>query len=642
MSEHCDELVNLQQRVDALEARLAVRRKAKLAPLVAVLLVGWTLAQTGSSQGAGEQPVGAATPDDAIRKGPDGITRIDAPFQVIGADGKVLLHVSTQNNINSAVSVWAHGGAGAVTVFSSDGQVLTHTGRNNNGYGMFVANDATGRFRAIVHGYGGFHVYNDAQSVGAQLSMMEGKGMVGVWGADKQRIATLSEGASGAGELTVYDKGRKRVALITADPSGNGGLELFGAGKATAAVDLGIAAKEGSGLLSLANSAGQPSAFLTGAEGTNGNGAVVLVRDGKSLASLTVNKVGAGELILANSEGSLGLHAVGTPPSLPGRGGAIAAYNNKGAAVAGVGTNEAGDGIITIMEDDKNFVSLHRNSKKAGEILLNGANGELGVSASADTDAGRGVVVYNSSGEAAASLQSNADGKGSVSTFANKRSVATMGSDGGAGYLIITDDQGKTTLGADGGTAMFEVFRDEQTVATLGRDGDGHGLVTAFTKAGAMAAELGVNQYGSGIVLVRNTKNVFVAGMTALSDESGSVVVHDSAGAAVAEMGSTPDKRGEIKVLNTGGKMLASMAAQPGGLGGQMEVTNGSAIVAVLSPKMTGHGHLQLRDPSGNPIVEAGMMTDGRGVVLAGPKPKCPSGGLGKVPPGCIMGGAGQ
>jgi hypothetical protein len=706
MSEYRDQLVILQGRIEALEARLAVARRVKTAPVIAMFLAGLGIAQTGAVLGAGEQSVDAAPGDDAIRKGTDGVTRVDAPFQVMGAGGKVLLEVSPEDGGVAGVAIHSEGGGGAVTVASSDHKPLVIIGRQASGHGMTVAFDTAGRPRSFVFGNGAIKVDNEAgDQVAGVLSRPDGKGSVAVWAHGLKRVAELTEGAARSGELSIFDTNKARVALVTADPSGNGGLELFGAGKNTAAVDLGIN-NIGGGQLALANPAGQQTAYLTGNDST-GNGAVMLAKDGKEIASLSLNAVGAGHLLLRNSAGGYGLDAAGASEKA-GRGGSLSIFNPDATVVAGIGTDEKGGGLVVVQEGPEFFVQLSRSSdSQGGEINLRNSKGETGVTAMADTGAGGSVVVLNHDGYPVAAVGSQAGGKGSVLVYDKDHAaaemsssngvgslalrnaqdemgfsasadlgsggalvvlnregypvatvesgkggqgsvtivdkdhaVAEMSSANGAGSLTLFDAQQKTAIDVDGANGRLITLHNGQVTASIGSD-DGGGRVAAYAKAGAVA-ELAANQMGGGIVFVRNSAaKAIVAGMST-EHESGTVIVRDSKGTALAEMSTTPDNRGEIKVLNASGKMLAAMSAQPDGNGGQLDVTNGSALVASLAARESGHGALQLNDSSGNPIVEAGMMTDGRGVVLAGPNPKCPSGGMGLVPPGCIMGSAGK
>jgi hypothetical protein len=77
-------------------------------------------------------------------------------------------------------------------------------------------------------------------------------------------------------------------------------------------------------------------------------------------------------------------------------------------------------------------------------------------------------------------------------------------------------------------------------------------------------------------------------------------------------------------------------------VGGLLQIFNSGYPIANLTVGSAGAGYLQLADPSGNPMVEAGTLPEGVGTVRAGPTYQClkatPSGPISLVP-NCIMGG---
>lgn len=308
MSELQDEvIVTLERRVEALETALRARRafpRVSHGAVVLLALTGWTLTHS-SVPLLGQQPAPAQEPA-AIEKGRDGITRVRGPFQVVDEGGQVLLGVARGGDGSAAVSVGTHGGAGVVAVLDSGGAALASMARNDHGYGWFAAYDAKGTARATIHGgTGSFRTVNEAGKQVAMLTSVDGKGVVGVWGsAGSQRIIALSEGSGGGGELTVFDSAHRTVGTIKADAAG-GALELFGASKGTPSVDLGLF-KDGAGYAAVADPGGKRTALLTGAD-ADGSGAVVIEKDGRAFASISMNKAGAGDLILANADGGFGV-----------------------------------------------------------------------------------------------------------------------------------------------------------------------------------------------------------------------------------------------------------------------------------------------------------------------------------------------
>jgi hypothetical protein len=81
---------------------------------------------------------------------------------------------------------------------------------------------------------------------------------------------------------------------------------------------------------------------------------------------------------------------------------------------------------------------------------------------------------------------------------------------------------------------------------------------------------------------------------------------------------------GHLAVLNAKDLVVANVTGKGTADGGAVTVGNGSGKgVANLKASTEGGGFWQLTDPSGNPVVEAGAESDGRGLVRAGPYYQC-------------------
>jgi len=617
MPENRDELVeNLGRRIETLEAVIAAYRQTTRQPRFAsrfehvflVLLIGfggWAVAQT---------PVPGQAPNPAaIQPGPDGITRVRGSFQVLDAGGRLLLSVAADPNPSAAVSIAEQGGGGAVAVYSSGGSPLAVMARNTSGYGTFIASDAKGNPRGIIHGgSGGFQVLSEAGKQLALLTSIGGKGVVGVWGAGEQRLAALTESAAGAGEVTIYDKDRSRVATMTSDPIG-GVVQLFGKGKTAPAVDLGINAT-GAGDMVVLDGGGKPTATLTGAD-EDGTGALALLKGGRSIASLAINKVGGGDLILYNAEGKFGLEAVGASESTPGRGGVIAVFNKSGDQVAAMGTIDDGSGILTVQEKGKALVEVTRDlGTRAGRIAVNGAEGKTGVEVMGGTGSGGGILVSNKNGDSVATVESTAQGKGSITIVESDRAVAELTADAtSAGKMILKNHDGKTlveasTTATDGGRMVVSNSTGDP-VATLRADKD-KGAVSILNKNDEVA-ELRAAADGTGYLYLTDAQ-----GKTAVDADgaSGSFTAFHKE-QVVATVGSSTEGRGRVAAYGKG-KPVAELA----------ENDSGAGIVFVRSPTnvaiagMSGGGAnvsaaVVLRNSAGRTVAEMSTGEQGRGQV---------------------------
>lgn len=695
-------VLELCRRVEALEQALSTaHRTPRLVRACVGLLVlstGWVMAQSPAPGQLQSIDPGETA---AIRKGPDGVTRVSGPFQVEDAGGKVILSVGAADNTAAAISIALANGAGRLTTHSSSGSVASTVGSQSGGSGMLVANDTSGRPRAMVLGDTGAHMtLNEAGKQVALSGSFNGKGVIGIYSDRSQRLAVLTEAAGGGGELTIHDKGHAKIALFGGNVAG-GLLQLHGPGKATAAVDLSVEGGAGAGYVSVMDGGGKRAAVLAGAS-ADGSGGLVIERDGLMRASVSLNDAGAGQLVLANPQGGPGLTANGTLES-GGRGAGIQVFSGDGDQVIGIGSRDDGSGIVNVQEKGKLLIALQRGADgKGGMLRVNNAEGQAAVEATGPPEGGA-LAVFNKGGELVATMETSNDNKGTITIVETDKAVAELTSNtSGAGRLLLNGSDGSNGVDAsasDGGTVIvsnktgdpvaamvssnankgaFSVLEQGRTVAeltaaaagtgylyvtdaegniTLDADG-GPGELTALQKdqvlatfgatsdghgriavhsKGGPVAEVRESD-GAGVISVRSAKNVPVAGMVGNAAGGGAVVAANASGAVLAQMGATTDGRGEIKVLDAGGALLAAMAKAPDTGGGALEVYNGKVAVVNIRPGSAGNGYLQLLDASGRVMVEAGSGPGGTGVVRAGPNFKCGSNYLGLKVPDCIVG----
>jgi hypothetical protein len=705
-----DRILELCHRVEALEAaRTTASRRpgrtlaqwgARLARACVGLLVvsvGWVMAQTpppGTAQPAGPESA-------VIRKGPDGITRVTGPLQVVDPSGKVILSVAGTENSAAATSISLSGGGGEIVTFSSKGAPSTVTRSEPAGQGIFIAYDASGKQRATVLGNsGGFMTMNEAGKQVAVIGSSNGKGVIGIYSDRSERLAVLSEAAAGGGELTIFDKSHTKTALVGADAAG-GVLQLHGAGKTALTVELG-ANDGGGGVLELMDRSGRRAAMLTGSDSL-GTGELVIEKDGRPAATLSVNNVGAGDLVLSNPSGGPGLTANGTLEDAPGRGAGIRIFNSDGDQVLGLGTRDDGSGTVNVQEKGKVLVALQRgDTGKGGQLSVRNADGAVAVEASGSVEGG-GIIVFNKSADPVATMEVSPENKGSITIFETDHAVVELTADkNSAGTLLLKDRGGNTAVDAsadDGGAVLisnaagdlvaavqstsagkgaFTVLEKGVTAAeltatasgtgymyvadaegsiTLDVDGaagevtalqkdqvvatfgsnEGRGRIAAYGKSGVVA-ELAETSAGAAQVSVRNSQKSAVAGLATTAGGAGVVIVANGGGATLAHMGATADGRGEIKVLDAGGAVVVAMAKAPDSNGGAIDVYNGNIAVAHIRSGGAGGGYIQLTDGGGQPAVEAGVSPAGVGVVRAGPNYKCGSNYMGLKIPDCIVG----
>ena len=245
-------------------------------------------------------------------------------------------------------------------------------------------------------------------------------------------------------------------------------------------------------------------------------------------------------------------------------GGALVGWNSSAKAVVALGAGDAGDGALILWD---------RGHQKLAD-LLRGADGN------------QGLGVYSTKGELKAEVIGTSDNLGAMSVRMNDRPVGTLFADVDNTYLSLRDS-GNSMIALVGQETHDDVDASGQpkTVQMRGltvynhesnpalvveEDADANGRVKVFAKDGKGAASA-----------------IFAA-----TGDGGTIVLGDHDGAP------------RVNVNGTNGLQLL------GGAGGRM-------TIAHLHGQF--NGSLELATADGQNVVEAGALSDGRGIVRAGP-----------------------
>lgn len=715
---------DLQSRLELLEAQLSrlqarqpeSRRRRFSFGLVQVLIpglvfAGWALAQ----QELQPAPV-PGNPDPTLIYKEGDITNVTAPFRVVGGDGTVLLSVAKEGDANAQVSISSESG-GHVRVNTPGGKTMAVMTTGDGEFGVVAALDQNGRPRARIVGTGSVVIQS---ATGRQLAGMittpQGKGRVAVWsaaGKGAEKPVSLDEAPDGSGWLTVSDKQSNPIAVLNADQSGRGVVQVSDKGRTFASLsrnDTGagqLLLNQPDGSLGLeAVGASQRGGYAAGGviaafgaggnvvagfgTGANGKGVVTIQDEGRVAASLGVGENATGELSLYNKQGQDSLVASGG--GAEGEGSLILA-NGSGIPNVFLGMTDSGEGTLNLMHNGSTAAELKSDATGIGSLELRDANGEIRLSANAGTAEvpGGAVYAFNKDGKPVVSLGSSADGKGEVTVSEEIREVAKLttnivgagtlylmnkagdiglestgqDTDGPAGGSVTsfakdsvaasfgTDDEGNGRIrivakdktaaeigvyNASGG-GIFKAYDSQgKLVAGMGSDDD-KGRVAVYGKSGGGLAQLTESESGAGLIQVKNSKDQIVAGITGGFGDAGAVIVYDSAGKATADM-STDGGVGRVVIWNTGANTPAAKMSQTE-TGGAIHVFNKQTNVGNLFVGPGGAGQLQLHDPAGVNMVEAGT-GNGVGIVRAGPNIQCAGTKMGLANPDCIVGRKGN
>jgi len=293
-------------------------------------------------------------------------------------------------------------------------------------------------------------------------------------------------------------------------------------------------------------------------------------------------------------------------------------------ATALLAHNKAGKGVVALGSDPDGFGQLTlRNAQGKTQATLAG-EGTLSI---ADPQGEEILAVAEDVSKSDANVRIGGADDGYAIEVSNGKGVASLGTDpDGVAELSLMDTQSRPRVSLSGeGTLEVADATGYNILSVLG---DVAGEKAGVTIGGGK---------GGGIVRVADGAGKPAAGIIG---SSRSVVAANAAGKTVAELTAKPSGEGLVQVMMGDAPVAVLSQAEDGG--GIVQVTNGRVPVSSLYSSEGGSGRLQLNDGSGNPVVEAGVSTTGRGVVRAGPKYICgPAPGMGMVPspvPNCIMG----
>lgn len=343
-----------------------VLRSGRLMP-VPVLLLGTWLLSAGASPNQDDLEKRVSDLEARLVKGPGTTTRIQAPFEVVGAGGNVILQVSQAfPTVSNGVGIFWQGKDGGVTV-SKSGHDIAGMGTSEGGDGgLLFIGDQYGVPRAEVRATDGVNVLNGGGKVVASMVTIEGdEGRFAIMRGDKM-IASM-EGGSGGGLLDIAGDDGKSVAQIgieddngyiaTMDPKGRGEVELGVSdkgepeltvnhkGKPRATLGLRTAA----GFLSLSNPKDHPVANVT-ASGSGDAGAVIVGNgSGKGVASITAGADGSG-LVQVFQPGAGSVVVLGQDKA----GGLVQIKNGSGTPVANLKASSEGGGYWQLTDPGGN------------------------------------------------------------------------------------------------------------------------------------------------------------------------------------------------------------------------------------------------------------------------------------------------
>lgn len=355
-----DRISHLTDELERLRRELAqFRRRSRLQTAVPALLLGVWVVSAGAPVNQDDLEQRVSELEARLQKGPGTTTRIQAPFEVVGAGGNVILQVSQSlPTVSNGVGIFNAGAHGGVLV-SHGGHDIAGMGTAETGEGgLLFINDQYGVPRAEVRAGDGVNVLNGGGQVVASMYALDESPNYGRFAImNGKKLVASMEGADGGGMVDVADEKGKSVAQMSTDEDGNGYIATIDPTSRYAEVEMGLSDK------------GEPHLAIS----TKGN----------ERAALRLS-AGAGHLSLSNAKDLVVANVTATGT---GDGGAVIVANSSGKGVASLASGSDGAGLVQVFQPGGKSVAVMTQNKGGG--LLQIKNGS-GIPISSFTTAGDG------------------------------------------------------------------------------------------------------------------------------------------------------------------------------------------------------------------------------------------------------------
>jgi hypothetical protein len=387
--------------------------------------------------------------------GPGGVTRVNAPFEVVDAGGKVLLRVADRPAAGAAVSVTMEE-AGAGRLHVSDGKL------NGTGVGL--------------SGRGGIGVYGNNGNLAVSVLADGGKGRVVIWGssAGLKPIAELTSGNDGSGALRVSNAAGQLVAGAFGVRGPGGGVRVYSdSGSAVGGLIIG---EDGTGGLTVSDGKATGTAARL-----FGKGGIAIYSSNNDIAASMLADGGVNRVRVYGKGNKEAVELAATAS-----GGEVSALNAEGGKAASMSSGEDGKGSVTIQFRQQVIAGLGEGPAGTGVVYVKNNSQKVVASISVDPDNGGAVATANASGNVVSKMDALQSGHGRLAVF----------SPGVQAPIAVL------THVPEGSGGVLQITNDKFLVASLGSATTGAGYLQITNQSGVTAIEAGTSPKGNGVVRV--------------------------------------------------------------------------------------------------------------------------------------------
>jgi hypothetical protein len=193
--------------------------------------------------------------------------------------------------------------------------------------------------------------------------------------------------------------------------------------------------------------------------------------------------------------------------------------------------------------------------------------------------------------------------------------------DGSYVSLIDQSDTERAVMSASGSKTLLTLEDNNMQVDLGSYESDRYGLY--LSKDGAVRANLRFSPDGGGAVNVANTTGKLVAGIIGSEEGGRMVVTGPQGGVTLASLAGDPEG-GRLALYDPEGNPLVDGAATKTG---HLQVTSSNGGIVMTTGESA--PRLEVSDGAGTVLIQAGVTTDGVGIVRTGPGGNGPAGVLG-------------
>lgn len=231
--------------------------------------------------------------------------------------------------------------------------------------------------------------------------------------------------------------------------------------------------------------------------------------------------------------------------------------NSDGQAVVELWPNTVGGGFISVNSaEGKNLVALGAEASNGNGLVLVNSTEEKNLIALGSGSEGGLINIRNRNEEVLISLQADETPGIRINKTGNEN-LAYLGANpsGYYGFLILNNKSGGSSVSMSARWPAPDLYlsnHENKTIAYLGWEGEGRGVLRLKSETGTELVTLGSNTNDNGLIRVSNSYGTLGVGIVG-ANEHGHIVVKNTQDRTLAELTATTGGNGLVRTLSPEG-----------------------------------------------------------------------------------------